>query len=56
MRFYRLVAPERYLTIAQALEDVGDDLLKPVREHLGDAYSYEEIRLVRAWERLARSG
>jgi hypothetical protein len=27
---------------------VGGELLKPVKEFLGDEYSYDEIRLVRA--------
>jgi len=34
--------------IVDALEQVGDDLLRPVKDFLGDEYSYEEIRLVRA--------
>jgi hypothetical protein len=33
---------------------VGDDVLKPVKEFLGDEYSYEEIRLVRALMRQSR--
>ncbi len=44
----RLVQPEHYDVIVDALEQVGDNLLKPVKEFLGDEYSYEEIRLVRA--------
>ena len=44
----RLVQPEHYVMIVDALHQVGDDLLKPVKEYLGDEYSYEEIRLVRA--------
>lgn len=52
-----LVAPERYQAIARALSQVGDDTLKPVREALGDGYSYDEIRVVRAVERrLAAAG
>ncbi len=46
-----LVAPDRYDVIAAALQTVGGDLLKPVKEYLGDEYSYEEIRLVRAVQR-----
>ena len=44
----RLVQPEHYDVIVDALEQVGDDLLRPVKDFLGDEYSYEEIRLVRA--------
>ena len=44
----RLVQPSHYKVIADALQQVGDDLLRPVKDFLGDEYSYEEIRLVRA--------
>jgi ATP-dependent DNA helicase RecQ len=44
----RLVAPERQKIILDALQQVGDEMLKPVKEFLGEEYSYEEIRLVRA--------
>jgi len=48
----RLVPPERQKQIIQAIETVGADLLKNIREHLGEEYSYEEIRLVRScWRR-----
>ena len=50
----RLVPPEHYAVIVDALYQIGDDLLKPVKEFLGDEYSYEEIRLVRATIRQAR--
>ena len=50
----RLVPPEHYDVIVDALEQVGDDLLRPVKDFLGDEYSYEEIRLVRAAIRQAR--
>ncbi len=50
----RLVQPEHYVVIVDALHQVGDDFLKPVKEFLGDEYSYEEIRLVRATIRQAR--
>jgi ATP-dependent DNA helicase RecQ len=46
----RLIRPERYEVIAGALREVGGELLKPVKEFLGDEYSYDEIRLVRAAE------
>lgn len=50
----RLVQPEHYNMIVDALHEIGDDLLKPVKEFLGDEYSYEEIRLVRAFLRRAQ--
>lgn len=49
----RLIRPERYEVIANALKEVGGELLKPVKELLGDEYSYDEIRLVRAAEKRA---
>jgi ATP-dependent DNA helicase RecQ len=50
----RLVAPERQKVIFDALQQVGDEMLKPVKELLGEDYSYDEIRLVRAVIRQAR--
>ena len=47
----RLIRPERYAVIADALKEVGGELLKPIKEFLGDEYSYDEIRLVRAAEK-----
>jgi ATP-dependent DNA helicase RecQ len=44
----RLIRPERFNMIADALQEVGGDLLRPVKDFLGDEYSYDEIRLVRA--------
>lgn len=49
-----LVAPEHYQTIASAMLEVGDEKLKPIKDLLGDDYSYDEIRLVRALERQAK--
>jgi ATP-dependent DNA helicase RecQ len=46
-----LVPDDRYQVIADALLQVGDDKLTPVKDFLGDAYSYNEIRIVRAVER-----
>ena len=48
-----LPAPERVGTIAAAIKTAGGDRLAPVRELLGDDYSYDEIRLVRCALRLA---
>ena len=43
-----LVEPEKQQHIKQALEELGMQTLSPVKEKLGDGYSYEEVRLVRA--------
>jgi len=47
----RLVSPELQKTILQAIQTVGADSLKIIREHLGEQYTYEDIQLVRAWWR-----
>jgi len=44
----RLVSPERQHAISAAIADVGGDLLKPIFERLGGAYTYGEIGYVRA--------
>ena len=46
-----LVQPEHYEVIVDALLQVGSDALRPIKDFLGDEYSYDEIRLVRAWMR-----
>ncbi|OUL31201.1 DNA helicase RecQ [Nostoc sp. T09] len=48
----QLVPLERQKKIWQVLEVLGDISLTPIREQLGDGYSYDEIRLVRGkWRR-----
>jgi ATP-dependent DNA helicase RecQ len=47
----RLVPADRYSTIAAALAQADTSALKPIKEALGDAYTYDEIRLVQAAER-----
>ncbi len=44
----RLVSEEKRTTIEVALDRIGPGPLKPVKEALGDAYTYAEIRYVRA--------
>ncbi len=44
----RTISIERYTEIERAIQTVGADRLTPIKEHLGDSYSYEEIKLVRA--------
>jgi ATP-dependent DNA helicase RecQ len=49
---HRLVPVQRQQVIIQALQLLGSNLLRPVYEHLGEKYSYNELRLVRAaWQR-----
>ena len=43
-----LIPPGHFETIVDALQQLGGETLKPVKEFLGDEYFYEEIRLVRA--------
>jgi ATP-dependent DNA helicase RecQ len=48
----KLVPLERQKKIWNVLEIVGDIALTPIRENLGESYSFDEIRLVRAkWRR-----
>jgi ATP-dependent DNA helicase RecQ len=43
-----LIQPGHYEIIVDALQQVGGEALKPVKDFLGDEYSYEEIKLTRA--------
>ncbi|MGK7945544.1 MAG: DNA helicase RecQ [Microcystaceae cyanobacterium] len=45
------IAPQKQKEIYQVIQRVGDGALSPLKEALGDQYSYEEIKLVRAWYR-----
>jgi ATP-dependent DNA helicase RecQ len=47
----RLVATERQPPIVKAIQTIGTNSLRSLREHLGEEYSYDEIRLVLAWWR-----
>lgn len=44
----RIVPPQKQTAIAKAIASVGAERLNPIKEQLGDSYSYEEIKLVRA--------
>ena len=44
----RIVPPAKATAIELAINTVGADRLTPIKEHLGDDYNYEEIKLVRA--------
>lgn len=50
----RLIQPGHYEVIIDALQRVGSEMLRPVKDFLGDEYSFDEIRLVRAMTRQAR--
>ena len=48
----KLVLPERQELILKALDELGDTpAMRPIYEHLGEQFSYGEIRLVKAWWR-----
>lgn len=44
----RIVPPAKATAIELSINTVGADRLTPIKEHLGDDYNYEEIKLVRA--------
>jgi len=46
-----LVSPERQEKIVAAIEAVGAESRRQIRDHLGETYSYDEIHLVQAWWR-----
>ena len=49
-----LIQPGHYEIIVNALQQIGDEVLKPVKDFLGDEYSYDEIKLVRSLMRRAQ--
>jgi len=51
----QLVIPVRQQLIVKAIQTIGTSL-KSIYEHLGQSYSYDEIRLVRAWWRRSNNG
>ncbi|MEG4500702.1 DNA helicase RecQ [Microcoleus sp. F10-C6] len=46
-----LVEPERQQAIVYAIEVMGDEKLRAIYEFLEERYTFEEIKLVRAWWR-----
>ncbi|MFB2975400.1 DNA helicase RecQ [Microseira sp. BLCC-F43] len=51
-----LVFPERQKIIMEAIEEIGDtEALKPIYEYLGEQFTYDEIRLVKAFWRKKQS-
>jgi len=51
----KLIQPGHFEIIADALQQIGGEVLKPVKEFLGEEYSYDEIKLVRALMRQPQS-
>ncbi len=51
-----LIDQKRQFAIFDAIQEVGDGMLRPVKDLLGDEYSYDEIRLVRAVMRHSPTG
>ena len=51
----RLIPAERLRLIAEAFERLGDTPLSPVKDALGDAVSYDDLRLARAVFRSQRA-
>lgn len=47
----KLVAADKQQAIIEVIRQVGDLTLTPIKDNLGEEYSYEEIRLVRGWWR-----
>ena len=47
----RLVSPEQQKPIIKAIQTVGAESLRTIREYLGESVDYSEIQLVRAWWR-----
>jgi ATP-dependent DNA helicase RecQ len=47
INYLNIIEPSRFATIKKAFHDTGSGALGPVRELLGDDFSYEELRLVR---------
>ncbi len=45
----QLVPLEKQQDIISAIQQVGTERLKPIKELLDESYSWEELRLVRAW-------
>jgi ATP-dependent DNA helicase RecQ len=52
----RIVSIDRQQTIQQAIDIVGAERLNPIKAQLGDEYSYEEIKLVRAKQEIGNRG
>ncbi|MDJ0658685.1 MAG: DNA helicase RecQ [Crocosphaera sp.] len=47
----KFITQEKKAMIIKCIQTIGDGSLTPLKNHLGDDYSYNELRLVRAWYR-----
>ena len=47
----RFISEEKKSMIIRSIQTIGDGSLTPLKNRLGDDYSYNEIKLVRAWYR-----
>ncbi|WP_107671373.1 DNA helicase RecQ [Cyanothece sp. BG0011] len=45
----QFISEEKKAKIIQCIQTIGDGSLTPLKNHLGDDYSYNELKLVRAW-------
>ncbi|MGB5769011.1 MAG: RecQ family ATP-dependent DNA helicase, partial [Crocosphaera sp.] len=45
------ISEHKKAMIIKCIQTIGDGVLTPLKNHLGDDYSYGEIKLVRAWYR-----
>jgi ATP-dependent DNA helicase RecQ len=45
----KFVLPKKKEVIIKTIKEMGDQSLKTLKEKLGDNYSYDEIKLVKAW-------
>lgn len=45
----QFVLPEKRKVIMNIIKEIGDQSLKVLKEKLGDNYTYDEIKLVKAW-------
>jgi ATP-dependent DNA helicase RecQ len=45
----RLVRPDRQKKILTALQTIGSESSRRIRDYLGEVYGYDEIRLMQAW-------
>lgn len=49
IKIHELIVQERIDEIKHALQTIDTDLLKPIKEYLGDDFSYSEIKFVMSW-------
>ena len=49
IKIHELMVQERIDEIEHAAQTVNTDLLKPIKEHLGEDFSYSEIKFVMSW-------